>query len=278
MKSLDVKFVCHHGPVIRHTMAGREEVAGRDVIVAHRLLKNSATTLVSERAYGLYTQACADALSIDTKAQQMVPLIEELETIGPVECWVHDLGKAWRTESERAKHEVVREKAAYLLSFDIAAPRQLVWDYFVQLDLRPKWRAADAVVEENPAGGRRGVGTTNHCMHGAKAIIEDVLEWRPFDSITITTLLPAPEAPKILMSYAFADGLNGSTRVEIRVAKPKPRDKAFVDHAAHHFAQTITAEVDVLRSMIEGGTPFDEPPPPVSLGRFIDETAPQPQS
>ena len=50
------------------------------------------------------------------------------------------------------------------------------------------------------------------------------------------------------MSYVFADGLSGGTRVEIRVAKPKPRDKAFVDHAAQHFAQTIKAEDDVLRS------------------------------
>src|SRR5271166_1232824 len=40
MQSLDVKFVVHHGEFIKQKMAGREELAGRDVILVHRLLKN----------------------------------------------------------------------------------------------------------------------------------------------------------------------------------------------------------------------------------------------
>src|SRR5258706_8115759 len=31
MQHLDLKFVSHHGEFIRHKMAGREELAGRDV-------------------------------------------------------------------------------------------------------------------------------------------------------------------------------------------------------------------------------------------------------
>lgn len=270
MQSLDVKFVCHHGSVIRHKMAGREELAGRDVIVVHRLLKNGAAALVSERAYALYSQDCVDALGIEPQAQHLIPLVERIDSIGPVQCWVQDLAMAWNAETGRIRHEVACDKAGHLLTFDIAAPRQVVWDHFVQPDLRPKWRAADEVREQQ-SGGRRGTGTTNHCMHGAVAIIEEVLEWRPFDSITITTLLPAPAAPKILMSYVFTDGDRGGTRVEIRIAKPKTRDKAFVDHAAHHFAATITTEVDVLRSMIEGVSTVEpgEPSLPETHGRFL---------
>jgi Protein of unknown function (DUF2652) len=37
MQSLDVKFVVHHGEFIRQKMSGREELAGRDVILVHRL-------------------------------------------------------------------------------------------------------------------------------------------------------------------------------------------------------------------------------------------------
>ena len=40
MQDLDLKFVAHHGEFVKHKMAGREELAGRDVIVVHRLLKN----------------------------------------------------------------------------------------------------------------------------------------------------------------------------------------------------------------------------------------------
>jgi Protein of unknown function (DUF2652) len=40
MENLDVKFVVHHGEFIKQKIAGREELAGRDVILVHRLLKN----------------------------------------------------------------------------------------------------------------------------------------------------------------------------------------------------------------------------------------------
>ena len=39
MQSLDVKFAVHHGEFIRQKMLGREELAGRDMIPVHRLLK-----------------------------------------------------------------------------------------------------------------------------------------------------------------------------------------------------------------------------------------------
>jgi uncharacterized protein YndB with AHSA1/START domain len=271
MQALDVKFVCHHGALMRHKMAGREELSGRDVIVVHRLLKNGASTLTRGRAYALFTQGCVDALAIDARLQGMIALTEAFEVIGQVDCWVRDLGTAWTIRSEQPIHEVAREKAAYLLDFNIRAPREVVWSHFVMPELRPKWRAADVVLESQ-AGGRRGAGTTNHCMHGAKAIIEDILEWRPFDSITITTLLPAPGAPKILMSYVFTDAHDGGTRAEIRVAKPKARDKLFVDHAAHHFAEAITAEIEVLRTLIETRPAADgtEPLPPIPQRRFPD--------
>jgi uncharacterized protein YndB with AHSA1/START domain/class 3 adenylate cyclase len=259
MEDLDLKFVCHCGEVMRHKMAGREELAGRDVIIVHRLLKNGASALVGGKAYALYSQSCIDALGLQPAAQGLVEDREEIDVIGSVTCWVRDLEAVWRHETDRALHEVKKEAAAHLLAFEFAAPRQLVWDYFVKPDLRPTWRAADEVREAVTAG-RRGAGTINHCMHGDRAIIEEVLEWRPFDSVTLTTLLPAPDAPKIPMTYAFSDTDDGGTRVEIRVARPKPKDRAFVDHAASHFSETITREVAVLKRMIETtGSLADEP-------------------
>jgi uncharacterized protein YndB with AHSA1/START domain/class 3 adenylate cyclase len=273
MQDLDLKFVCHCGEVVRHKMAGREELAGRDVILVHRLLKNGAAGLVGGHAYALYSQACTEALAIDTTAQGLIEDAEVIDVIGPVTCWVRDLEQAWRDETDRRRHEVTREGAAYVLTFDFAAPRQVVWDHFVMPDLRPTWRAADEV-REAAAAGRRGAGTTNHCMHGDRAIVEEVIEWRPFESVTLTTLLPAPKAPKIPMTYAFRDIDGGGTQVEIRIAAPKPKDRDFVDHAASHFTETITREVGVLKSMIEtpAGPSTDEPPPPTSAGRHLGIT------
>ena len=41
MGDLDFKFVAHHGEMVKQKMGGREELAGRDVILVHRLLKNT---------------------------------------------------------------------------------------------------------------------------------------------------------------------------------------------------------------------------------------------
>src|SRR5690242_3483056 len=69
MQSLDVKFVVHHGEFIRQKMAGREELAGRDVILVHRLLKNEVGKTFGPHAYALYSDACVKALGIDPAAQ-----------------------------------------------------------------------------------------------------------------------------------------------------------------------------------------------------------------
>jgi len=272
MQTLDLKFVCHHGEFISHRMSGREELAGRDVILVHRLLKNAVNERLGGHAYALYSQACVEAMGVDPATQGLVEHRESIDIIGDVTCWVRDLEDAWTRENERQRHEVTRDKAATVLEFEIAAARPVVWEYFVMPELRPKWRGADEV-REATAGGRRGIGTTNHCMHGAHAIIEEVIDWRPFDYLTLTTLLPMPGAPKVLMSYAFVDRPDGGTRVEIRVAKPKPKDRAFLEQVGPEFAKTIAGEVATLRTMIEGAaaTTRDEPPLRVSDERFLTQ-------
>ena len=184
MQDLDLKFVGHHGEFIKHKMAGREELAGRDVIVIHRLLKNAVNERLGGHAYALYSDACIQAMGIDPLAQGLVEHRESIDIIGDVKCWVRDLEEAWEEENDRQRNEVTRDDAAAVIEFDIAAPRPTVWEHFTQPGLRPKWRGADEV-RETAQSGRRGVGTTNHCMHGAHAIIEEVLDWRPFDYLTL---------------------------------------------------------------------------------------------
>jgi Protein of unknown function (DUF2652) len=53
MQHLDLKFVCHHGEFIKQRMAGRDELAGRDVILVHRLLKNTVKDRLGDHAYAL---------------------------------------------------------------------------------------------------------------------------------------------------------------------------------------------------------------------------------
>jgi uncharacterized protein YndB with AHSA1/START domain len=274
MQDLDFKFVCHHGAFIRQKMGGREELAGRDVILIHRLLKNDVNERLNGHAYALFSDAAVQAMSIDPVAQGLVEHRESIDIIGDVTCWLRDLEAAWQVETDRQRHQVTRDNSAMVLEFEIAAPRPVVWEYFTSPGQRPKWRAAEEV-RETARNGRRGAGTVNHCMHGKAAIIEEVLDWRPFDYLTLTTLLPAPGAPKIPMTYTFSERADGPTMVEILIARPKPKDREFLSKVAETFKDHITHEVEALRLIIEGQdadrTAVEEPPLPVLARRFQNQ-------
>ncbi|CAN5132796.1 hypothetical protein BH10PSE7_BH10PSE7_37830 [soil metagenome] len=276
MGDLDFKFVIHHGEMVRHKMGGREELAGRDVILVHRLLKNAVSEKVGRRAYALYSDACIQAMGIDPAAQGLVEHHETIDIIGDVKLWLCDLEAAWEKEKEkeRARVEVTRADAYLTLEFDIAAPRQTVWEYFTVPGQWQKWWPADAIIE-NSGNARRGVGTANHCMHGEHAIIEEIVDWRPFDYFTVSILLPAPGAPKIVMTRAVEDRPDGTTHLEMRVAKPKAKDKDFVDKAAANFATKMTPAMEKLRHELEGrqtsSAAIDEPPLMTSSERFLTE-------
>jgi hypothetical protein len=159
-------------------MGGREELAGRDVILVHRLLKNTVSEKGGGRAYVLYSDACIQTMGIDPVAQGLVEHREAIDIIGDVKLWLRDLDEVWKKENERTHVEVTRADAYMTWDFDIAASRQILWEHFTVPGQRQKWWPADAVIE-NSSNKRRGIGTENHCMHGKDAIVEEVLDWRP---------------------------------------------------------------------------------------------------
>jgi hypothetical protein len=61
---LDLKFIVHHGPYVAQSIAGREELLGASINLAHRLLKNGARALVGSSAYALVTDAAVQALDV----------------------------------------------------------------------------------------------------------------------------------------------------------------------------------------------------------------------
>jgi uncharacterized protein YndB with AHSA1/START domain len=222
----------------------------------------------------LYSDACIQTMDIDPAAQGLIEHREAIDIIGNVKLWLRDLDEAWKKENERTHVEVTRADAYVTWDFDIAASRQIVWEHFTVPGERQKWWPADAIIE-NSSNKRRGIGTENHCMHGKDAIVEEVLDWRPSDYLTVSTLLPISGAPKITLTHAFQDRTDGATRIEMRVAKPKPKDKAFVDQAAAKFKENITKAVGNLRLMLkEQQSPhsvIDEPPLIASSARFLTE-------
>ena len=273
MHSLDLKFVVHHGEFIKQKMAGREELAGRDVILVHRLLKNEVGKTFGDHAYALYSDACVKAMGIDPRAQDLIEHVEAIDVIGEAKCWIRDLEQAWTKENETTRVVVQRADAFTVMEADFAAPPSAVWELVTMPAHRPRWQRSDGVVE-NATTGRRGAGTQNHCLHGKDAIIEDIVDWRPFDYATLTTLLPIPGAPKILMSYAFEEK-DGGTHFEFRVAKPKPKDLTFYEQIWPTVHSNYSFGFETLRAMLEerakAPAVVDEPPLPASADRFLTQ-------
>jgi uncharacterized protein DUF2652/polyketide cyclase/dehydrase/lipid transport protein len=274
MGDLDFKFVAHHGEMVKQKMSGREELAGRDVILVHRLLKNTVSEKINSRAYAVYSDACIQAVGIDPVAQGLVEHHETIDIIGDVRLWLRDLEEAWQKENDQTRVEVTREDAYAILEFDIAAPRQAVWEYLTVPAQWQKWWPTDELVE-NSGNRRRGVGTKVHCMHGKDAIIEELLDWRPFDYFTLSALLPIPGAPKVVMTRAVQERPNGMTHLEMRIAKPKAKDKGFLDQVAPKFVEDVNKGIATLRQLLEGQQTsvavIDEPPLMPSNERFLTE-------
>lgn len=79
---LGLKLILHHGEYVAQPIAGREELAGPDVILAHRLLKNHVRDLVGPRPYALLTDAAVRALEVPVG--EMTPATETYDGLPPV--------------------------------------------------------------------------------------------------------------------------------------------------------------------------------------------------
>jgi hypothetical protein len=94
---LHLKAVLHHGEAIFTTVSGFRKVAGEDVILAHRLQKNS----VPEKEYVLETEAF-NQIAGDPDGVRQEVRTEQYEDVGPVRVRVSYPGEgAWTAQGVR---------------------------------------------------------------------------------------------------------------------------------------------------------------------------------
>jgi len=277
---LDLKFVAHHGQVIRQRIASSEELVGSDVIVAHRLLKNSVEEATGIGAYALYTDACVTAMGLtDPQAAGMIEHRETFDGVGEIRSWVVDLHAAWTAELARSRIVIERKGALRVYETTLDAPPAVVWEYVTSPALRPKWQyGVEAVQQESGPVGRRGVGTVNHCIHGKDAIIEEVLDWQPNDYVTYRSLLPAPGVPKLANTFAFEDIGDGRTRMTAIFGRPRSaKDRAIAEGLVPQLDVMIERGLAALTALIAASSRSAradapaEPDLPSSRGRNVSE-------
>jgi hypothetical protein len=250
---LDLKFVVHHGEVIVQKVAGRQELLGSDVIVVHRLLKNEVVEELGVSAYALISQRCMDAAGLDPAALGMRPHSETYDRIGQVAVWVLDLERRWQEEEARARVYVSPDKAVVDITATTQAPPQVAWEFITQPGQRMTWQPwVTEVSIEGATGGRRGPGSANHCMHGKDAVIEEILDWRPYDYVTDRTILATPDGPLRVLHTIEFEPLATGTAIHMRYADPVSRkEKPLMDVIGPAYGAALLANFPSLVAQLD---------------------------
>ena len=249
---LNLKFVVHHGTILRQRVAGREELLGSDVIVAHRLLKNMVVQTTGIEAYALFSQACVDVMDVDVAALGMRSLSETYDHIGTVSVWAHDLERRWAEEESRTRVIVDVGSSFKEISIPTKAPPQVAWEFVTAPGRRVLWQVGVTGVEVVATGNRRGVGTTNHCLHGADASVEELLDWRPYDYFTFRNTIPTPMGPIRMLETTEFEPTPDGTIIRWRWGTPKTaKERALMRQMESFLDQAMTTSSALLTGQLE---------------------------
>jgi len=232
---LALKFVVHHGEYVERDMSGSRELVGSDVILGHRLLKNTVTKQTGLTAYALFTQACVDALGLDPGDLGLVEHRQSTQEFGRVECWVLDLAARWRAAQERESVYVPPGATPYVLGVELPAPPSVAWDWVTSGERQRQWMTSASSIDERHVKGVRGVGTTSHCVHGGVAVDNEVLDYKPFRYVTLRSrfpfgptlvtweLTPIADGSRTAVETRLLPGTGIRSRVLTRLAAPRVR-------------------------------------------------------
>jgi hypothetical protein len=200
--------------------------------------------------------------------------MSETYDIGSVPVWVHDLEQRWLEEESRARVIVDERTAIKEISIPTTAPPQVALEFVTAPGRRVQWQAGVTGVEVIATGNRRGVGATNHCLHGAEASVEELLDWRPYDYLTFRNTVPTPMGVIRLLETTEFEPTPGGTTIRWRWAPTKTarelalmrQMETFLDEAMTTSAALLTEQLDaeLERRSLEAVAEPDLPVPRAS--------------
>jgi len=220
--SLGLKFVTHFGSYVIERDSGREDLAGPDVILVHRLLKNTISDGGGPQAYAFFTNACLRHLppSFDLPAHT-----EVYESFGETTGGVHDLGPVLSALREERREYISSADADLEIGGEAPVPPQVIWSYWVEPEKRLRWQSGQTAINNQPnPHGRLGAGASSHCAHGVIGdVLREYLDWRPFSYYTNRMtptgggLMSRLFLQRCIETTEFTPLENGGTLVQYRI-------------------------------------------------------------
>ena len=176
--------MAHYGRYVIESEDGREDLAGPDVILVHRLLKNTVSDRGGPRAYAFLTDPCLRGMphSFDLPSH-----CESDESLGRITGGVHDLEPVLARMRDARRVHIGSEEADLEVSFgDHPYPPAVLWQYFVDPEKRLRWQPLQTAIENRPnRHGRLGAGASSHCAHGVGGdALREYVDWRPYSYFT----------------------------------------------------------------------------------------------
>lgn len=215
---LDLKFILHHGEFIIQRMAVGQELLGSDVNLAHRLLKNSVGEQTGWNAYVLCTQAAVEAVQLPVEF-----LHEQQETydhLGEVQTYSYDLRARYSTMVEGRRVKIEPKDADVVFEVNVNAAPHVVWSWLNEPQRMVQWMGVKDVKPDARPDGRVGVGSRNHCVHGKSAMLQTVVDWRPYEYFTLENQGPMT----LIMTYSLEPTDSGThLRMTVRPETKMPR-------------------------------------------------------
>ena len=248
--ALDLKFIVHHGEFLIQTIGTNRELLGSDVIVAHRLTKNSVIATTGVRAYAVYTTSAVEALGIAHLASDWIPH-REVYDAGAVECWVADMSPVWEVARSRSVIEIPESEYRGRASVEIGLPAERVWDRLVDPDYRRILVGSDRQVREGT--GRLGPGDVYQCYHGDSVVPSVILEWLPFTRMLTRDVIHVPGSTvTLLVDYTLAATETG-TVLTMACARPEgsPSAKASFADVLPAIMTAVEGALGVFKERLE---------------------------
>ncbi|HEX8992178.1 MAG TPA: DUF2652 domain-containing protein [Anaerolineales bacterium] len=186
---LDLKFIVHHGDFVRQSIGGTPELAGSDVNLVHRLLKNHVFETTGWKAYALFTASALDCMGL--QLEHLVQGAESYDSLGDTRTYAMDLHARYEEIVQARRVFVTPQDADRTLEFDSTASPPVVWEWFNDPVKRGRWMGLH-IIPVTRVGGRLAPGARNHCLHGKnEMVVEDLMDIRPFEYFTIDQSLGA---------------------------------------------------------------------------------------
>jgi uncharacterized protein YndB with AHSA1/START domain len=237
---LKLKFVVHHGKFSRQRLGAVEQLHGTDVIVAHRLLKNT----IPSKEYLLVTDSVLQRLPDETK-RLFQPHTEEFD-LGAISGGYREIATLWEEAQATERKRVAPEEALVNSEVTVDAPVDLVYTLMLEPAVMQRYLFSDDV-EVIPGARGKNLGSEFHCHHGGSVVSMRVVSMDPEHELTLT----ADQPTEMYITTRLEDLGDGRTSVARSFYWESPVDPEVAEGVRQMMEATVRAGEGAIKAVFE---------------------------